>query len=63
MEACFLLKEGMYSDGYSVDTVIPADESLSEALDKAFTVEETVQKAYGDAAILSEGLMADIPGI
>ena len=61
LEACFSFQKGMNPDDYFVDTEIPADENLVEALRRAITIEETIQKAYSDAATLSEGLMADIP--
>ena len=61
LEACFSFQKGMNPDDYFADTEIPADESLVEALQRAITIEETTQKAYSDAATLSEGFMADIP--
>jgi len=61
LEACFSFEKGLDSDTYSVDTEIPAGEGLAQALGRAITIEGTIQKAYSDAATLSEGLMADLP--
>ncbi len=63
LEACFSFKEGLNTDTYSIDTQIHTNENLTKAFERAIAIEETIQKAYNDAATLSEGLMADIPRI
>jgi len=64
LEACFsfgLNTGGLDSEAYSVRTEISKDASYKDALKTMIKIEETVQKAYTDAAALSEGLMADVP--
>jgi hypothetical protein len=63
LEACFSFKEGLDTDTYCIDTQIPNNGNPTKAFEKAIAIEETIQKAYNDAATLSEGLMADIPRI
>jgi hypothetical protein len=63
LEACFSFKEGLDTDAYCIDTQIPTDESPTQVFERAIVIEGTIQKAYSDAATLSEGLMADIPRI
>ncbi|MEM2738231.1 MAG: hypothetical protein QXK93_04530 [Candidatus Bathyarchaeia archaeon] len=61
LEACFSFKEGLNPDFYKVRTSIAEDASCTEALKMALEIEETIRKAYIDAATLSEALMADVP--
>ncbi|UCD73154.1 MAG: hypothetical protein JSW01_00480 [Candidatus Bathyarchaeota archaeon] len=63
LEACFSFEEGLDPDAYCIDIQIPDSEGLAEILERAITIEEKIQKAYSDAARLSEGLMADIPRV
>ncbi|MEM3641300.1 MAG: hypothetical protein QXH37_05220, partial [Candidatus Bathyarchaeia archaeon] len=61
LEACFSFKEGLNSNSYEVRTEIAEDASYTEALKTALEIEETIRRAYIDAAVLSETLMADVP--
>lgn len=61
LEACFSFKEGMDSQSYVVKAEVTEGASFSSILESAIKIEETIRKAYIDAAQLSEGLMADVP--
>ena len=60
LEACFSFEEGLDSNNYSIKTEIPQSSNYSTSLKAAIELEKTIQKAYTDAATLSEGLMADV---
>ncbi|WP_455367492.1 hypothetical protein [[Eubacterium] cellulosolvens] len=59
LEACFSFKEGLDTDQYSLKT--DQDISFHDVLQVAIDNESKIQKAYIDAAGLSEALMADVP--
>ncbi|MGB9676004.1 MAG: hypothetical protein ACPL0C_02305 [Candidatus Bathyarchaeales archaeon] len=61
LEACFSFREGMDSQNYVIKTETAEDASFVSILKSALEIEETIRKAYIDAAELSEGLMADVP--
>ncbi len=61
LEACFSFKEGMNPENYVVKTEVAENASLVNVLKCVMEIEETVRRAYIDAADLSEGLMADVP--
>lgn len=61
LEACFSFKEGLNPEAYTVKTEIAEEATYFHALKKALEIEETIYKAYMDAAVLSETLMADVP--
>ncbi len=63
LEACFSFEEGLDSEAYNVETEISPCVSLPDILKKAIDVEEAIKKVYTDAAVLSEGLMADVPRV
>ena len=60
LEACFSFKEGLNSEEYLVKTELP-EGSYIDALKTIIEIEEKIQKFYGDAALMSESLMADCP--
>lgn len=61
LEACFSFKEGMNPQNYVVKTEVAENASLVSILKCVMEIEETIRRAYVDAAELSEGLMADVP--
>jgi rubrerythrin len=61
LEACFSFKDGLDPEAYAVKTELAEDASYVDALKTALEIEETIRKLYTDAAVLSEGLMADVP--
>lgn len=61
LEACFSFKEGMNPQNYVVKTEVAENASLVSILKCVMEIEETIRRAYIDAAELSEGLMADVP--
>lgn len=61
LEACFSFKDGMDSKAYTFKMDIAENTSLTDALQEVIEMEETIRKAYMDAASLSESLMADVP--
>ena len=63
LEACFSFKEGINPQNYAVKTELAEDASFANVLKCAMEIEETIRRAYIDAAELSEGLMADIPRV
>lgn len=63
LEACFSFKEGLDTEEYKVKTELLEDASYSDAVKTAIEMEGVIKKAYTNAAILSEGLMADIPRV
>ncbi|MEM3054642.1 MAG: hypothetical protein QXM52_02920 [Candidatus Bathyarchaeia archaeon] len=61
LEACFSFKEGINPQNYVIKTEVAENASFVNVLKSALEIEETIRKAYIDAAELSEGLMADVP--
>jgi hypothetical protein len=61
LEACFSFKEGLNPEIYAIKIEIGEGATFLDALKAALEIEENTRKAYLDAAILSEALMADVP--
>jgi rubrerythrin len=61
LEACFSFEEGLNPEEYPVPTEPSTEADYSTNVKSAVDMEKTIQKAYTDAATLSEGLMADVP--
>jgi hypothetical protein len=63
LEACFSFKEGLDPTAYTVKTELAEGASYVDRLKFALETEKTIQKLYMDAAVHSEGLMADVPRV
>lgn len=63
LEACFSFKDGLDPKAYAIKTELAEDASYVDALKAVLEIEETIRKLYMDAAVLSEGLMADVPRV
>jgi hemoglobin-like flavoprotein len=61
LEACFSFKEGLNPEAYAIKTEIGEGATYLDALKATLEIEESIRKAYMDAAVLSESLMADVP--
>ena len=59
LEGCFSFR--INPDEYAFKTELAENASYSDALDKAFEMEEKIIKFYSDAAEQSKSLLADIP--